>query len=55
MICKNHVLLKMVNIKSVYMYLSYRLWLSNINSLKPNDAYMRQETNHHWFRQWLVS
>ena len=23
---------------------------SNINSLRPSDAYMRQWTNHHWFR-----
>ena len=21
-----------------------------LNSLRPNDAYMRQETNHHWFK-----
>ena len=26
-----------------------------VNSLGPSDAYMRQETNHHWFRQWLVA
>ena len=26
-----------------------------INSLRPSDAYMRQETNHHWFRKWLVA
>ena len=26
-----------------------------VNSLRPSDAYMRQETNHHWFRQWLVA
>ena len=24
-----------------------------INSLRPSDAYMRQLTNQHWFRQWL--
>ena len=22
----------------------------NFNSLRPSDAYMRQLTNHHWFR-----
>ena len=21
-----------------------------VNSLRPSDAYMRQKTNHHWFR-----
>ena len=25
------------------------------NSLRPSDAYMRQLTNHHWSRQWLVA
>ena len=24
------------------------------NTLRPSDACMRQWTNHHWFRQWLV-
>ena len=24
-------------------------WI-NFNSLRPSDAYMRQWTNHHWFR-----
>ena len=24
-------------------------------SLRLSDAYMHQETNHHWFRQWLVA
>ena len=28
-------------------------WL--VNSLRPSDAYMRQLTNHHWFRWWLVT
>ena len=27
----------------------------HINSLRPSDAYMRQWTNHHWFRKWLVA
>ena len=26
----------------------------NIISLRPSDAYMHQQTNHHWFRYWLV-
>ena len=26
-----------------------------VNSLRPSDAYMRQLTNHHWFREWLVA
>ena len=25
------------------------------NSLRPSDAYTRQQTNHHWLRQWLVA
>ena len=25
------------------------------NSLRPSDAYMRRQTNHHWFREWLVA
>ena len=25
------------------------------NSLRPSDAYMRQQTNHHWFRLWPVA
>ena len=28
---------------------------SIINSLRPNDAYMRQSSNHHWLTQWLVA
>ena len=27
----------------------------NAKLLRPSDAYMRQLTNHHWFRQWLVA
>ena len=32
-------------------------WLSwfGVNSLRLSDLYMCQETNHHWFRQWLVA
>ena len=26
-----------------------------LNSLRPSDAYMRQWSNHHWFRKWLVA
>ena len=26
-----------------------------VNWLRPSDAYMRQETNHHWSRWWLVA
>ena len=26
-----------------------------VNSLRPSDACLRQWTNHHWFRQWLVA
>ena len=25
-------------------------WLKEVNSSRPSDAYMRQYTNHHWFR-----
>ena len=25
------------------------------NSLRPNDGYMHQLTNHQWFRKWLVA
>ena len=28
---------------------------SCLNSLRPSDAYIRQWTNHHCFRQWLVA
>ena len=27
----------------------------NLNSLRPSDAYMREWTNHHWFRLWLIA
>ena len=27
----------------------------SVNSLRPSDAYMRQWSNHHWFRLWLVA
>ena len=26
-----------------------------LNSFRPRDAYTRQWTNQHWFRQWLVA
>ena len=29
--------------------------VSDLNSLRPSDAYMRQWINQHWFRQWLVA
>ena len=29
--------------------------ISPVNSLRPSDAYMRQWSNQHWFRQWLVA
>ena len=25
-------------------------WLYTFNSLRPGDAYMRRQSNHHWFR-----
>ena len=34
------------------------LWPHRIfifNSLRPSDAYMRQQTNQHWLRYWLVA
>ena len=31
---------------------AYGQW---INSLRPSDPYMLQQTNQHWFRQWLVA
>ena len=33
-------------------------WVTSLlvlNSLRPSDAYMHQQTNHHWFRKWLVA
>ena len=27
----------------------------SFNSLRPSDAYMRQWSNQHWFRQWLAA
>ena len=29
--------------------------LKRVNTLRPSDAYMSQEINHHWFRKWLVA
>ena len=29
--------------------------LNIVNSLRSSDAYFRQWTNHHWFKQWLVT
>ena len=26
-----------------------------VNSLRPSDAYLHQQTNHHWFRQCIVA
>ena len=26
-----------------------------LNPFRPSNAYMRQKTNHHWFRHWLVA
>ena len=26
-----------------------------VNSLRPSDAYMCQQSSHHWFRLWLVA
>ena len=31
------------------------LRIFTVNSLRPSDAYMRQWTNQHWFRYWLVA
>ena len=28
---------------------------TSLNSLRPSDAYMRQQTNHHWLRWWFGS
>ena len=27
----------------------------SVNSLRPSNAYMHWQTNHHWFRLWLVA
>ena len=27
----------------------------HLNSLRPSDAYMRQQSSQHWFRQWIVA
>ena len=29
--------------------------LKVFNSLRPSDAYMHQQTNHHWFKKWLAA
>ena len=39
----------------VHLILPVHSLHSDINSLKPSDAYMRLWTNHHWFRKWLVA
>ena len=31
------------------------IFFITINSLRPSDAYMHQQTNHHWFRKWLFA
>ena len=28
---------------------------TSVNSSRPGDAYMCRQTNHHWFRKWLVA
>ena len=44
---KEHVN-KSTDIKDAFL-MSY-LNIKSINSLRPSDAYMRRQTNHHWFR-----
>ena len=38
-----------------YLLSDMQLIMPWINSLRPSDAYMHQQINHHWFRQWLVA
>ena len=42
---------------SEVLHWGFVVWEStvNVNSLRPGDAYMRQQTNHHWFRWWLAT
>ena len=51
--------MKMCFIQNIYTYTEYLIYkqichawfcCGPINSLRPSDAYMRQWTNHHWFR-----
>ena len=30
-------------------------WNVHVNSLRPNDACMLRQCNHHWFNKWLVA
>ena len=30
-------------------------WYFTFNTLRPSDAYMHQQTNHHWFRKWNLA
>ena len=36
-----------------YFWSKVHIWV--VNSLRPSDAYMRQQIYHHWFRYWLVA
>ena len=46
---------RMVSCCCRYMVTTYLASSHDRNSLMPSDAYMRQYTNHHWFRLWLVA
>ena len=45
-----------IKMKSVTLYhVHWPSCWNCFNLLRPSDAYMHQETNHHWFRKWLVA
>ena len=49
---------RFISIKYIWNYLEKLVVLFRpqcINSLRPSDAYMRRQFNHHWFRKWLVA
>ena len=50
---------QIMDVSMSYLNLFHQNLIKNkkkfVNSLRPNDAYMRQYTNNHWFRQWLVA
>ena len=56
---KGNIVIEQTALSFTANYLLYEVvnFIRNFwgNSLKPSDAYMRQQTNHQWSRQWRVA
>ena len=50
---KHDIQFKSVATIETFLFLVASLFM--LNSLRPSDTYMRQWTNQHWFRQWIVA